>query len=331
MPGERQLATALTAPRPPAHYLEVLPPRGRGIWQASLDKARECKALSYGLHRQAEEIRADLEVAQRRLQELQRFPRGYLNRPDANFDTERAQKQHTNATEEAQATVDSLKDTMGRVQDVQGRCARESQATLIEPGCRYFAFLRGPLRGYAGVEPAIKKGQTIETIRAEIAACDEAVEAAQNAPLPLSEVLKRVSSQIESWSEAPNYDRVFASGGGEVVLPTTMLRASNPYSPTQVSSFSETLDTIGVLAWLFKDQLIEKISTEITARADDANALTDVQRAERIGGLKREKLALERVEERLIEMSSRTLLRRRDADLRAVFWLSDTLPEPRED
>jgi hypothetical protein len=87
-----------------------------------------------------------------------------------------------------------------------------------------------------------------------------------------------------------------------------------------------------LLAWLFQNQLIEKLEQEIDELADDDNALTDEQRTQREAALAAELLAAERREEALIVMAEAggtQIMRRPYPDPRAVLELSSELPAPR--
>ncbi len=86
-----------------------------------------------------------------------------------------------------------------------------------------------------------------------------------------------------------------------------------------------------LLFWLHRDTLIERIEAEIDALADDANALTAEQRAEQIKEIDRDQLAVQHEEEHWIGKAvddGANLLRRPDADPRAVLGLADDMPAP---
>jgi hypothetical protein len=91
----------------------------------------------------------------------------------------------------------------------------------------------------------------------------------------------------------------------------------------------EIPDTLALFCWLHKDGLLAKIDAEIDLLRDDDNALTDEQRAQRITALREQLLVAERIEEALVGASEIPVLRRTDADPRAVLSLSSALPAPR--
>jgi hypothetical protein len=61
-------------------------------------------------------------------------------------------------------------------------------------------------------------------------------------------------------------------------------------------AFGETTDTVGLLCWLFKDQLLAKINAALDEAADDKAALTREQREEMEATITTDALAVERAE-----------------------------------
>jgi len=70
---------------------------------------------------------------------------------------------------------------------------------------------------------------------------------------------------------------------------------------------------------------LDKLNAEVDLLKDDENALADEQRAKRISALQDQMLLAERVEEALICLSDVAIVRRLDADPRAVLGLSSDL------
>jgi hypothetical protein len=81
-------------------------------------------------------------------------------------------------------------------------------------------------------------------------------------------------------------------------------------------------DTLAILAFLQPELLLSKMEEAITAGTSDEEALTDTERTSRIADIKADLLAIERNEEAFIELCGTEVLRRPDADIRAVFGLS---------
>lgn len=90
------------------------------------------------------------------------------------------------------------------------------------------------------------------------------------------------------------------------------------------------IDLHALFCWLHRDQLISSIEAEIEQNADDKEALTESERAEKIKKAKDALLADARAEEQLIvtaEAAGFAIARRENADPRAVLQI--TGPEPR--
>jgi len=91
-------------------------------------------------------------------------------------------------------------------------------------------------------------------------------------------------------------------------------------------------DTLALFCWLHKAALITALEAEADLVSDDDNALTDEMRGTRVSLLRAELLQAERLEESLISASEKQgipVVRRNDADPRAVLELSSALPAPR--
>ena len=145
--------------------------------------------------------------------------------------------------------------------------------------------------------------QAKERARAEIDAL-----AARGKP----DVMSLVESQAELiyWRERPFSD---------VIIAGRLVSASGDPS------------ALPLLFWLHRDAIVAKIEAQINEVADDANALTAEQRTEQIGEIERDRLAVQREEEYWIGKAidvGMTILRRPDADPRAVLGLADDMPAP---
>jgi hypothetical protein len=87
-------------------------------------------------------------------------------------------------------------------------------------------------------------------------------------------------------------------------------------------AFIETTDTLGLLCWLFKDQLLSKISAGLDDVADDKAALSQQQREEMEAQISSDLLAIERAECALIwaaEAKGETIDFRSDTSPMAVL------------
>ncbi|TLG75158.1 hypothetical protein [Methylocystis sp. B8] len=159
----------------------------------------------------------------------------------------------------------------------------------------------------------------------------DAIQAAIDAPCTSADVKKRMRAQIEELAESGRPSVQGAVDFGE--------RIKFPTTPAEVfveskRGHADVSDAIGLVAWLFKDQLIAALDGALADVADDASALTADERRRRVADAKKQLLEAERIEEALIEQarqSGLTIGRRHDADPRAILQLSDSAPEVRDD
>jgi len=96
-----------------------------------------------------------------------------------------------------------------------------------------------------------------------------------------------------------------------------------------LSKVKDVPDAIAILAWYDPEGLIRRIEETIDQRADDANSLSDAEMAKQVKEIDAALLYSERLEEAVIcaaEQVGQPMLRRVDADPRAVLGLSDAMP-----
>jgi hypothetical protein len=86
------------------------------------------------------------------------------------------------------------------------------------------------------------------------------------------------------------------------------------------------IDPIGVLMWVFKDELLAAADREIEAHGRDDIALTHEERTAKLAEIDAAILRSEREECAFAELAGR--LPRADCDPRAALGLDDTMPAP---
>ena len=126
------------------------------------------------------------------------------------------------------------------------------------------------------------------------------------------------AGQINALAEAgtPHVDGMIEHGSA-LMFPTVSL-SSLVHAETPVLAFTETTDAMGTLCWLFKDQIIARVSQEIDAVADDKAALNEKQRSEMAAQIDTDRLLIERAECALIWHA--------EAKGEVIDWRGDTTP-----
>jgi hypothetical protein len=184
------------------------------------------------------------------------------------------------------------------------------------------------------VEPKLKASYTIDAAiedrRRRRRELIEDLKQVKAAPWHSAIAKERLRAEIDALAKdgtpdcAPLIDR-----NGNVRWPTsqTFVRSGG----AGLASI-DLLNPVAAMAWLFRDQIVAALDLQIDSLADDQNALTQQQRAEKESEIGRDILFVEREEEALIRIASgkgMAILRRVDADPRAVLGLADFMPAPK--
>jgi hypothetical protein len=175
----------------------------------------------------------------------------------------------------------------------------------------------------------------VEARRRRIRELRADVEKIAAAPIPSEDAKKIAHRQIADLAQRGRPDCFRLIEAGEEIkwpsVPHGQVRSLDD------KMFSMPLDVdppdgIAFFAWLHQDQMVIAIEREIDSSSDDANALTGVERQKQRTTALADILANERDEEDAI-MAARTngvdILRRIDADPRAVLGLASELPAPK--
>ncbi len=174
------------------------------------------------------------------------------------------------------------------------------------------------------VKPDNNVFDQIETIRQRIRHRRADLAAVRAAPISSSAAKKLARLQIEALAARGVPDCYsLIEIGAEIKWPRG--RVSLPAGV----GYGDAPDALALLAWLNKPALLSAIDAEIEACADDKAALSDDVRKQKLEEGFRDVLAYEREEELLItyaEANGAGILRRIDADPRAVLELASELP-----
>jgi hypothetical protein len=244
------------------------------------------------------------------------------------------QAQHN--LEAASARIRDLDERTKRLQSQSGRLLANTEQ-----------WLRRIPRGVALDEHAgqlagsPKKGQTlpeaIEAARTQVQELRVELHRVHNAPQHSSVSKAQAERQVDELARrgAPDVLRL-VEFGGPLAWPMASNRADiyghvAMENAPRIAGFAQgqQFDSQAFMAWLFRDQIIEKLHGTIDELASDGDALTDEERAARIANLHAATLAAERLEEALSEAAEAqgTVVQRRpEIDPRAFLGLADDLP-----
>lgn len=178
----------------------------------------------------------------------------------------------------------------------------------------------------------------IADLREEIAQLFADLRELNAKPRPSAEVKKKVRDLIEATAKPP---RVLGAidHGDNILWPSVGIRGNHHVQkelvgsdlviPPEAYSIGGTTDALGILCFAFKEPLITAIDAEVDKYSDDANAITDDERALGEAELRAKIILIERDEEQLIRLAEERELpihRRGDADPRVVLGLSSNMP-----
>ena len=189
--------------------------------------------------------------------------------------------------------------------------------------------------------PPVKllKGQSpnsaVEACRARIERLRQDLNMVKSAPITTARAKEIARNQIMAFAERGRPDVTSTINHGEPVSwPSVEQTPLTVYgSKDRIVVYPNGNDGSAMLAWVHRDALIARIEAEIDAESDDSKALTDEDRCERMTSIRSQILATEREEEAHITAALDAMsgiVRRRDADPRAVLGLADSLPAPRD-
>jgi len=187
---------------------------------------------------------------------------------------------------------------------------------------------------YHGRLPGLPKGMTaieaVETARQKISEIGMKIAETEAAPRPSSECKAAARAYVETMAEQgrPDCFGMFETGALPR-WPVSPLDVFVAVKDGQAVARSECIDPVALLAYVCKADLINALEREIDEGADDANAISEGDRAARIGSLRNELLEIERAEEHFICLAGDGVIARRaNADPGAVLGVIG--PPPRD-
>jgi len=115
-----------------------------------------------------------------------------------------------------------------------------------------------------------------------------------SAPWPSSVAKQKAEALIEQLAAAPDFDSMIEHNSA-LAFPSVSL-SSFVRGTEPALAFTETTDTLGLMCWLFKDELLAKINAGIDEAADDKAALSQQQREQMEAEISSDALTIERME-----------------------------------
>lgn len=255
-------------------------------------------------------------------------------------------KDHRSAKHEAEALASAEKRYQRVAEKIDALAHRRSQlAPLVQAMEGFISGLPdGAEVSDCSVEPPkLKRGETwqqrVEAHRKELAGLDANAHTINSAPWPLANVRERIRSSVDRQAERamPELFRLFDEPDAQLQFSErqarTKVEGTTPISTPSGVVFSNGLahvsvpDTVGLLCWLFRDQVLDRLNTEAEALADETNALDGIEREKRLAEIAGKRLTVERLEEGCIcaaEAEGQQIVRRPDESPEAALQIEVT-------
>lgn len=309
-------------------------PRAHAKAKAIADAAEAFNLQARGLIDQANKLVDRITAATGRASELAHWP----SLPDS-----RANERVEAEIEEAERLASELKADVARLRQ-RAHQVRERPEIALAHAIERFLLAHMGDANFPGNQrlvdaeetrpPKLAKNETRESavarIRNQIAELHAEMHAVRSAPIPSSEAFAIVEGQVNRLAVLgqPDVFQIVEHGqpGLEFARQDLALLTRNNEAGIHVQG--QIVDTLAVVAWAFRDEILAKLKREIDQVADDANAFGRAERAAKLDELAAAVLAAERDEEAVIVMSEaagvdQAIARRADADVRAVLGLAE--------
>ena len=273
----------------------------------------------------------------RELVELQKSDhRGLLVTKKQQPDPDRPGETMT-VVERDDARLEAAKRRVQLVQDQIERLNARRSESSVNPRTHLEAYLRRlppalPLVEHDGPAAKRKPNETwlaaVERTRDAIGDLTHQTRSVEVAPMPSGEARTKAKQEIERLANSgrPGALALLERAGG-IAWPVSPLRGV----ALTDGNIPQIVDALALIAWLLPKEMTAAVERAVSEDADDDNALTDAQRKARFKQIADQILALSRDEENLIEQAEGegiAIVRRGDADPRAVLGLVSSLPSP---
>lgn len=316
----------LTVPATP------LPPSVAAKLKRIDEEIEDGQAMARGLSAAADQAREKLADAQGLLDRAQRAkedqPAGVRNKPNLGL----------------QSSIDALRDEVEKQRRSLDRTSRAEQALLAKTGVlrQLREAVDNWLDGLDGKvvlkvhEPEVRlpANTDLKALRKRIAGLRADIRATVHAPRSAAELAQLVERDIERLRQegAPDFGRLIDGASDQVRWPSQEQVVSSigvARGGGSVASVGRILtsNAAAMLAWLFPEAFAEAVHQELRNQLD-GEGLGAAEREAQLRDLRKELLALERVEEAIIEREQPEEPRRADLDIRALLGLADDTPVP---
>jgi hypothetical protein len=297
-----------------------LPEAAQRILRDLADEADEMNVLSHAQHLRREEIRDAQARAAAKIYELEHPISSYRGNSAA-------------AIEDQKGIIGACKadlDRLGQRIETDGVFHRliESARDLVRRVDR-----DKPITAYSGSAPQLRKNETaaeaVEARRRRLRELQADFSRTEVAPKLSADMKSQEIARIEALAKQGTPSAFATIERGEAIIwPTTTAELIDHSGGVSVPDF------LAIIAHLHRDAMIAAVSREIDLMADDANALSDADRAKALIQIKRDMLAVEREEVSFVHAANSqgaNLLYRPETDSRALLGLGDDMPAPRRD
>jgi hypothetical protein len=213
-----------------------------------------------------------------------------------------------------------LADYAERATDLRGRGAALSAraAPLEKRNERCRERIAASSRGGAPLRfvplPAVDKLK-LAAARERVLQIGADIREIEAAPHTRAEVKAMISAWLDEKAAAPAIGHLFDRGR----------EGSGPFFPGVEINGAWQADILGLVLWLGRDEIIRRLHAEADQLGDDAGALDDTQRVQKIEKCKAALLEAERVEECLAWQALQEgapIVLRADADVRAILSIA---------
>ena len=281
---------------------DLLPAPARDRLVALRQRADDASSLTYNLMDQREDARLHrLDLHERRKRLLQ-------SRSEGGF----ALSEEDPQVREIQKRLDNADAEHKRLSELAGaRADQRSSARRLVESVEKFLRIGIPgdmsLAGYAAEPPVLKKGESVtdavERLRRRVRELRADIHRVRSAPFHSAGAKNRARAQIKALAEQ---GRPSVLGMVETDHDPLSFREKHyiglvRYSEPGASATIVMPDTLGLLAFVFKDALTAAIEKEIDEVADDELALTSAQRHAQEQTILSDILFVEREECALVE------------------------------